>query len=347
MPRPPKGPRLYLHAGKWIIRDGNVTRRTGLGADQAAAAEQKLAEYIAGKWRPVVDQAGNPKIRDVVMTYAEHQIPHRPNGHRKRELAAQCARLVSALGDHRVSDINGALCRYYAEQSSTPSMARHDLEIARAAVNHWRREHGLAVMPAFTLPAKGKPRSGHLSRFQAAALLWHAHRAGLHHLARYILIGLYTGTRSGAILSMSWLPSAGGGWFDLDRGVMYRAAEGERVTRKRKPPAVIPNRLAAHLRRWKEQDTAAGAILPNVIHWRGRPVSSVKRAWDTATTQAGLPDWVIPHILRHTAITWSVQSGKRLATVSEFFGVTLRELERTYWHHSPEYQEEMRRLNRN
>ena len=35
------------------------------------------------------------------------------------------------------------------------------------------------------------------------------------HLARFILIGLYTGTRHDAILKLQWLPSTSGGWFDL------------------------------------------------------------------------------------------------------------------------------------
>lgn len=345
MPRKHKGPRLYLHKGFWIIRDGKSFRRTGCREGETDEARRKLRDYLAEH------EAGNartlgtsdPLLREIVMAYAEVQLPKRPNGHRKRELAAQCARLIEFMKDARLSAVNGPWCRAYAEQSSTQSMARHDLEIARAAVNHWAKEYGVAAVPQFTLPDKGKPRTGHLTRSMAARLLVSAYRAGNVHLARYVIIGLYTGTRSKAILSMRWLPSTDGGWFDLDKGVMYRAPDGERETKKRKPPAVIPNRLLAHLKRWKRQDEASGAVIPHVIHWNGKPVNSVKKAFRRAVIDAGLPDWVIPHILRHTAITWAVERGVKMATVSSFFGITIRELERTYWHRHPDYQQEMRK----
>lgn len=345
MPRKSKGPRLYLHKGQWIIRDGKSFRRTGCRESEADEARRRLRDYLAENEAGQARTLGtsNPLLREIVMAYAEVQLPKRPNGHRKRELAAQCARLIEFMKDARLSAVNGPWCRAYAGQSSTQSMARHDLEIARAAVNHWAKEYGVVAVPQFTLPDKGNPRTGHLTRSMAARLLRCAHRAGNAHLARYVIIGVYTGTRSNAILSMRWLPSTDGGWFDLDKGVMYRAPEGERETKKRKPPAVIPNRLLAHLKRWKRQDEASGAIIPHVIHWNGKPVNSVKKAFRRAVVDAGLPEWVIPHILRHTAITWAVERGVKMATVCSFFGISTREAERTYWHRSHEYQQEMRK----
>src|SRR5690606_27519845 len=75
------------------------------------------------------------------------------------------------------------------------------------------------------------------------------------HLARLILIGIYTGTRPGAIQSLQWLRNTSGGYVDLDREVIFRRADGERVAHnKRKPPVKIAPSLAAHLRRWKRLD---------------------------------------------------------------------------------------------
>jgi hypothetical protein len=69
-------------------------------------------------------------------------------------------------------------------------------------------------------------------------------------LPRFILIGLYTGTRHEAKLSMLWGVNSKGGWFDLDRGVLYRRGEGEADSNKRRVPAPIPDRLLPHLKRW-------------------------------------------------------------------------------------------------
>jgi hypothetical protein len=74
-------------------------------------------------------------------------------------------------------------------------------------------------------------------------------RRPLRHIARFILIGLYTGTRAGAIASASPYAEPGRSYVDLDRGIFYRKAIGKRATKKRQPPAPIPPRLLTHLRR--------------------------------------------------------------------------------------------------
>src|SRR6185437_11182459 len=71
----------------------------------------------------------------------------------------------------------------------------------------------------------------------------------LKHLARFLLIALYTGTRSGAVLTASPYPGEGRSYVDLERGIFYRLAEGARETNKRQPPVPIPPRLLAHMRR--------------------------------------------------------------------------------------------------
>lgn len=353
MPRKTKPPRLYLHNGQWIIRDGAVFRRTGCGVGAIEAAGQRLAEYIAGK-RAAPAGGSNPAtvtLREAVMAYAEQAVAARKTRHRRNETAAQCARIIAFAGETTLRQITGDWCRRFAAASTTASMARHDLEIARAAVNFYQREFGLDYKPVFTLPPKGRPRTAHMTRAEAARILFAAHRAGAHHLVRYLLIGLYTGTRSSAITALAWRPWPGGGHFDLARGVLHRAPGGEAPTRKRKPAAVIPDRLAAWLRRWQARDAAAGfapgaaeglARWP-VVHWRGQPVQSVRKAFESARANAGLPEHVIPHILRHSAITWAMQDGKPVAAVAGFFGVTVAELERTYLHHHPDYQQVMRR----
>ena len=44
---------------------------------------------------------------------------------------------------------------------------------------------------------------------------------------------------------------------------------------------------------------------------------------------------VTPHILRHTAVTWAMQSGADQYEASDFFGMTVEVLERVYGHHRP------------
>ena len=104
-----------------------------------------------------------------------------------------------------------------------------------------------------------------MKRREVAALLWAAlgfDKDGRRnqfrinrHLARFVLVGLYTGTRHDAILSLQWLPNTTGGWFDLDAGILYRRPQDAVETNKRRTPCPIPPRLMPHLRRWRAHST--------------------------------------------------------------------------------------------
>lgn len=234
-------------------------------------------------------------------------------------------------GLRKVSEIKGATCRAYVQSRKSVSLARRELETLRAAVNYFHREYGLDPVPAFTLPKKQEARTRWLTRKEAADLLRKARKTP--HLSRFILIGLYTGTRSGAILKLSWMPSTEGGHVDLERGVLFRRGEGQSETKKRQPPVRIPERLLAHMRRWKAKDKVR-----HVINWNGSQVLSVKKAFRSARVEAGLDAGVTPHSLRHTAATWLMQGGVEIWEASGFLGMTTQVLERTYGHHSPEFQ---------
>ena len=233
----------------------------------------------------------------------------------------------------KVADIKGKTCRDFAA-TKKPSMARRQLETLRAAVNYFHKEYGLDPVPAFTMPAKHRPRERWLTRAEAAHLLRTARKTP--HLARFILIGLYTGTRSGAILGLSWVPAINTGWIDLDRGILHRSGSGQRQTKKRQPPAKLPARLIAHLRRWKEADKG----IRRVISWNGSSVLSIKKAFRSARRKANLSDDISPHILRHTCATWLMQAGVETWEAAGFLGMTVEMLERTYGHQSPLFQKE-------
>ena len=136
----------------------------------------------------------------------------------------------------------------------------------------------------------GRTSGRYLSRNEVAALLWAAlgfNRDGTRnrfrinrHLARFILIGLYTGTRHDAILRLQWMANTTGGWFDLDAGMLYRRPQDAIETNKRRTPSPIPPRLMPHLQRWRKLSTQY------VIEYDGKPIASqFRRAW------AGREQW--------------------------------------------------------
>ncbi len=120
------------------------------------------------------------------------------------------------------------------------------------------------------------------------------------HIARFILIGIYTGTRAGAIAASSPYAEPGRSFVDLERGIFYRKPIGKRSTKKkRQTPAPIPLRLLAHMRRWKTKKLMATSF----AEFNGK-VASVKTGFRSAVRLAELSGRVTPHTLQHTAATW-------------------------------------------
>jgi len=364
MPARKKGIRLWLRARRsdrsgsvrqatWIILDGNKHIATGCAESEIAAAEGKLAEYVAAKYRAPrkardIEQID---IADVLSIYGEDFRHRHANG---AKFHGRLERLNDFWGDKKLAEITGQSCRDYVAARSSAGGARRDLEDLRAAINHHAKEGFHRGLIRMTLPARGRPRTRWLTRKEAADLLrvcWRTkevqtvHRGAakglpvetakrpLRHLARFILIGLYTGSRAAAIAAASPHKGAGRSNVDLDEGIFYRLPEGEAESNKRRPPVPIPPRLLAHLRRWVEK----GLVKEHFVEWHGAGVRSVKTSFATAVRLAGLGGRVTPHTLRHTAATWLMQAGVDKWEAAGFLGMSVEMLDRVYGHHHPHH----------
>jgi integrase len=324
MPRRRAAPRLYLDPKRrhWIIRDGASFIRTGCFEHERERAEARLAAYLGQKHRP--QPSPSPLIADVLLAYAAEYLPHTRAA---KNAAYNISNLSTWWGDKKLADVTAKNCRAYAS-TRTLSAARRDLETLRAAIGYWHREYGpLPSVPAIALPLKSEPRERWLTRSEVARLLWAARRTP--HLARFILLGVYTGSRSGVLLSLEWK------WLDLSRGVMLRRAPQEAESKKRTPPVRLGSRILAHLRRWRRMDNTFCAY---VCHYDGTRVRKLRRSWDTAVRNAGLGTDVIPHTLRHTRATWLMQAGIEPWEAAGHLGMSLEMLQRVYGKHSPDFQ---------
>lgn len=359
MPRPRKGPRLHLRparadrAARYVILDGGREIGTGCGPARYREAEQALAGYLAEKYAP--RQAAGAGLGDILIVdcIAAYLTGHAPHVARPDFLADTARPLLDFWAGRSLADVRAASCRDYVTwRTAQPvrrardgrsvglATARHDLKTLRAAIRWWHKEHGpLPSVPAVTLPAPPPSRQRWLTRAEAAAMLRAARRtrqAG--HIARVILLGVYTGTRIGATCGLKWLPSPAAGWIDSEAGVLHRRGAEERQTRKRRPPARIPARLLAHLRRWRRADRDGRTASASVIHYGGQPVRDIGKAWQRVRAAAGLGADVVPHTLRHTAATWLMQAGRERFEIAGFLGMSVATLEDVYGHHHPDFQ---------
>jgi hypothetical protein len=248
MPRPTKGPRLYLRPAAeqrrarrcYVIRDGRTEISTGCGPDHQREAERTLASHIASKLAlPPVDpdRRQDPTrvlVREVLSLYAAERAPELATDHASMD--GWIAHLRAWWGDSTLSHVRRSTCKaYVADRTRETALvggrrtnrpvsdqtARRELEVLSAAIGYWDAEDGLLYRPPVWLPPKAETRRNALSRAEVAALLkatlgWRlepdgrwtrldasaiANRA---HLRRFLLIALYTGSRTSVVTSLSW-----------------------------------------------------------------------------------------------------------------------------------------------
>lgn len=346
MPRPRKPARLWLRKEKsglsqWIILDGTKQQRTGCFAADIAGAERKLQEYQAGKHQPTdsTDPAAIP-VADALNFYATHHIPSLAN---PKNEAYILSALVPFWGSMMLADVVRANSKRYAtlryDQGVAPGTVRRELKALQSAINIFTDNRNVPFVCRLEMPQAGESRLRWLTRSEAARFIHQARRRGNHHVARMILIGIYTGTRAAAIRNLRWIPSIDSGYIDLDQGVFYRKGASERTTTKRRPSVRIPSRLRPHLARWRKLDGKC----THVIHRDGKPMDSLKKAWRNSRDDAGLDGEVIPHTLRHTAASWGIQNvetTQELQALADFLGMSLKMLLEVYGHLNPQHQKD-------
>ena len=141
-------------------------------------------------------------------------------------------------------------------------MARADIKVLNWALTYWHNDSDygpLRVIPTYWLPDRNPPRERWLTRSEAARLLWAARRC--QHIRRFILLGLYTGSRPGVILAARWdqIDLAAEYMSRVPAGVAQEAASA----RRRSNWAAYPRAS----RRWKRLDGRHDAL--PICHYDG------------------------------------------------------------------------------
>lgn len=360
MPRRSKGPRLYLrsarrnssgtitHVATWIIRDG--ARDTSTGLDYRASEtdkEKALAKYIDAKHTGDADSSGTRDptqipVQDVLDLYGRDVAPKHARPH---ETAVRIQFLQKFWMGRRLSEIVGKTCRDYAAQRSTDAAARRELEELRAAINYHRKEGLHDRIVSVVLPDRNEARERWLTRQEAAAAIRHAwryreqqnfrstDRRTRRHVARFMLVASYMGSRAAVICgaSIEAKRPSGKPWVDLSTGTFYGRPARQKATKKRRQTVKVPPPLLAHLRRWQARGQRY------VVEWNGAPVQRVTKAHNAVVAAVGLGLDVTPHTWRHTAVTWVMQQGGDAWDTADFFGMTVEVLERVYGHHHPKH----------
>lgn len=186
-----------------------------------------------------------------------------------------------------------------------PGTTRNELGVLRTALVWAERKGWLTKAPYIWRPGSQPARERHLSRDEAAKLLGAVEK---HHLRLFVMLGLYTGGRAGAILSLTW------DRVDFDRRRVYFRIGNEKVRQKGRATVPINDRLLPALIEAKK-----GATTDYVVEYAGGPVKSVGVGIRRAAKRAGLGS-IGPHVLRHTAAVWMAEKGVPLEAIAAYLG---------------------------
>ena len=143
------------------------------------------------------------------------------------------------------------------------------------------------------------------------------------HLARALYISYYTGLRPGRreLLSLTW------DRVDFDGNTIMVTSALKGGLKYRTVP--LHKKLRRLLKKWFKEDQVPGkedqapadwSPPTHIVHWRGRPIQSVKSAFATAKTNAKISRKLTPYAFRHAFVSSILAAGGDLKSTSELVG---------------------------
>lgn len=206
------------HPAVYVIRDGRFQESTGCGRDDRDGAERQLEIYLNSKHLSTAKKGvRDPDQIPVADVLAQYGADIAPSHSRPKETAQRIDRLLGFFGNKMLTEINGDLCRSFMAVRTTPTAARNDLETLRAAINHHRQEGHCDKIVSVVLPEKPLGRERWCTRSEAAKLLLSAwrfrerqrekptDRRTRRHVAKFILVALYTGSGLAQYVRPLWI----------------------------------------------------------------------------------------------------------------------------------------------
>ena len=151
------------------------------------------------------------------------------------------------------------------------------------------------------------------------------------HVVRVIVLGAQMGIRVGPseLLRLRW--------DDVDFAqaiIRVNAAKKNPHAPWREVP--IRQDLLGVFVHWHEEDTAAG--MEWLIHYKGKPVESIKTAWEATLRRAGITRRIRPYDLRHAFATEAIAAGVDVGTVAKLMGHSTPTMILTHYQHVKDVQ---------
>lgn len=309
---------LTTHRGKlaitWREPGRKYPLRISTGTNDERLAEARAREIWARR-----TAAKSDRVEDLWPVYVRDR---KADGARADRFKAHWTALAPHFGNRTGSSITREDCRaYYKDRKKagySDSTIKTDLELLRACLRH---RYGSAS-PSLWMPPASAPRDHWLTKEQARELV---EEATTPHIKLFVVLGLATGARAGAILDLTW------DRVNFEQGTIDYRPPGRIQTNKRRTVVPMNGRARAAL-----MEAYEARLSDYVIEYGGKKVESVKKAVQRLSQRAGIP--FSPHVLRHTCAVWMAQDNVPMQLISQYLGHTsLRMTEQVYARYSPSF----------
>lgn len=310
--------RIVDFRGKWcsVVHVEGKRFRRSLGNLDATPENYPAAQRACADLERAIAQPKSDTIADIVDAYLADT----------KAITSEYMRWMwGVLKPHcaglRPDQIDRAWCRKYAaKRGKAAATIRKEISFLAAAIRWAKGEAGGGAV--FELPSPPPPRDRWLTRPEFMRLL---DAAQPHpHLVTFLHLALATGARKEAILELTW-PQV-----DFTAGRIFLGNKPGGKAR-----AVVP--MTTSLRTVLQAQSQRREDSGYVVEYGGAKVGNIKKAFATASRNAGLDD-VTPHDLRHTAAVWMAADGVSMEKIAQYLGHSDHKItERVYARFSPDH----------
>jgi integrase len=327
---------------------GRKVWRRSSGSSDKTVAEMAMPAHIQEFYAEQAEQQ-NPTLGFLLdnyrIGYAEKETHSKTN-------AIACHMLKARLGDIHLRDWKQSHAEAYVAdrkrgvvgyidaegkrrgyETAGGSTSRRELVVLLAAVNwsgnreYCKTEGGAKITIEIDLPAHNEAKDVWLREDQVETLIrtaegWRRLHGRVPRVERFMWLVLGSFARRGAIEQLKWSQ------VDWDLNVIHLNPPGRKQTAKRRASVTIADWLLPKLQQWYDE-----RIGEYILDHPGRMYESFLRL----TKRAGFGPEVTPHTMRHTGITLSLRRGEDPWKVAGVAGLTMKTMDSTYAHHTPEH----------
>lgn len=270
-------------------------RRRQLASQDRASAEAEARDL----WQGADD---SPWTVGRLMTAYLASIEGKPS-HSRRQDAWKAMKAFWENVDPAVVD-EPMSRSYRSTRAVSDSTARYELMQLSTALNWGVDEKKIKVRGKTWLPLSPEHEIRHLTRTEFDRFFAEVRAP---HARLYVLLGLFTVSRPTAILQLTW------DRVDFMRRLINFTPPGHVRTAKRRTVVTIGETLLEAL---QEAYKARTSIY--VIEHGGKPVLSIKKAFQAASERSGVR--ATPYTLRHTGAVWAAEGGVSMAELAQMMG---------------------------